>query len=507
MKKIFKNKAVIVSLILTVTVVLGAAVSVGVGKLPFRADNNTILKGESGENSAQSGIEIMDVATVDYDLPPEITGFSSNFLYHTSNAVNLISNGDFEDIPSGSWNSAGFIDSGLLSLSTEKKRSGGQSLKFLANSETMVSATMWIDIKPNTKYILSVSLLGEFMDENNLADMKIQLVNYKTKQPLATGDPYFDGVCPPRWDNDWHRRAVEFSSCDADKIGLQFSGKRARCYIDDIMLCEFKYALDTPQSHDKQLDPLLAIADRKSISLIEEGEYIVSCPESKNLIENASFTDADITFWDEILKNEAIGISADEINASNSILKYRNSSIPRNYNMLKHIEVKPDTEYVLYVRIRGESEGRAAFTLLSATPFTEPVRVASYAPDRFDGGWQHYFVKFNSNDDTRVGIGVFDGGGALALDDIVLCEANDAAFMKAPNDALIIDFGDLIYPLGDIDLDEEVDVSDLKNLRKYLLGAYKTKWGTETDLNGDTEIDIRDIVHLKKYLSGIIPEL
>lgn len=506
MKKIFKNKVAVVSVVVTLIIAFGAAITVGVDKLPFRVDKNTVSKGNSGENAIINEMDVSVQSVADYTVPPEITKFSSEFLYNTSNAVNLISNGDFEATPSGSWNSAGFIDSGLLSLSNEKKRSGERALKFSANSDTMVSATMWVDIKPNTKYILSVSLLGEFMSETNLANMEIQLVNYKTKQPLATGDNYFNGVCPPRWDNDWHRRAVEFSSGDADKIGLKIRATRASCYIDDIMLCEFKYAVEKPQSHDKQIDPLLAIADHKSISLIEEGNYIVSCKDGKNLIKNGDFSGDDLAFWDDILKNDAMGISVDEINASNGVLKYRND-VPRNYNMLKYVEVKPDTEYALYVRIKGESKVRAAFTLLSATQSTKPVRAARYAPDRYDGVWQHYFVKFNSNDDTRVGIGVFDGGGELTLDDIVLCEAKDAAVMKAPNDAFIIDFGELIYPLGDIDLDEKVDVSDLKNLRQYLLGIYEPKRGVETDLNGDTETDIRDIVHLKKYLLEIIPNL
>lgn len=506
MKKIFKNKTVILSAMLALIVVLGAAISVGVEKLPFGVDENTVLKGNAGESAVGSELDISVQSTEDYAVAPAITNFSSGFLYYTSNAVNLISNGDFEVTPSGSWNTAGFIDSGLLSLSSDKKRSGERALKFSANSDTLASATMWIDIVPNTKYILSVSLLGEFMNENNLADMKIQLVNYKTKEPLATGDDYFDGVCPPRWDNDWHRRAVEFSSGDADKIGLKISATRASCYIDDIMLCEFKYAVEKPQSYDKQLDPLLTLADRKSSSFIEEGTDIVYCDEEKNLIKNGSFSGEDLTFWDDVLKNDAMGISSDKINTSNSVLNYNNDT-PRNHNMLKYVEVNSNTEYVAYVRIKGESEGGAAFTLIGSAQFAESVRVAKYLPTRFDGVWRHYYVKFNSNDDTRVGIGVFDGGGALVLDDIVLCEAKDASFMKAPNDALIIDFGDMIYPVGDINCDETVNAGDLATARRVLLESGEPEREKTADTNGDGVFDIRDLVHLKKYVSGTIPTL
>lgn len=497
-----KTSLAVIALMLTLTVIV-AILSFRIKTLPSSIVGNTIFKGDADDNSSLNEMGISAQSTTDYTVPPEITDFSSNYLYYTSSAVNLISNGDFEVTPSGSWNSAGFIDSGLLSVSTEKRRSGDRSLKFSANSDKVLSAVMWVDIEPNKNYVLSVSLLGEFMDESNLADMKLQLVNYRTQQPLDTKNDYLDGICPTRWDNDWHRRAVVFSSGDADRIGLLISGKHARGYIDDIMLCEFRFAVKSPQSHDKSVDPLLALADHKSISLIEDGAYSVSCNDSNNIIKNGDFSDEDVSFWSGILKNSSVGISSNGKYASNSVLKYQNT-VPRNHLIMEYIEIKPDTEYVLYARIKGESEGRAAFTALSATAFTKPVRFASYTPEGFDGTWQHYFVRFNSNDDTRLGIGVFDGGGALLLDDIVLCEAEDAIVTKAPEDAFIIDFGDLIYPLGDINLDENVDASDLKNYRQYLLNISVPENGIETDINGDTKVDIRDLVHLKKQISGMI---
>ena len=90
------------------------------------------------------------------------------------------------------------------------------------------------------------------------------------------------------------------------------------------------------------------------------------------------------------------------------------------------------------------------------------------------------------------------------MDSIVLCESKDAVVSKADKDAFVIDFGDLIYPLGDMNMDETVDASDLKKYRQYLLNIFVPQNGVETDLNGDTRTDIRDLVHLKKQISGMI---
>ena len=81
------------------------------------------------------------------------------------------------------------------------------------------------------------------------------------------------------------------------------------------------------------------------------------------------------------------------------------------------------------------------------------------------------------------------------------------ALIASADDALVVDFGDMIYPVGDVNCDEEVNAADLPVVRKVLLGVEtfeREALGLTTD---DHVFDIRDLVHLKKFVSGAIQTL
>lgn len=376
-------------------------------------------------------VKISDLANENYVSPPSITEFASPNLYNTDSTKNCFISGDFETVPEGGWNTEGFIDSGFISVSDEKSRGGDKSLKVEMNGDKKQTAVMWLELEKNTEYILSLSMLGEFMSETNLADMTIQLVNDKTGYALPTGNSLFNGIFPTRWDNDWHRRAVAFNTSDSDKIGIRISGKSASCYIDDVVVCKATYMQRTPQKYDKQVDPLLARRDYNSAIATDVTTDIVTCKDSDNLLKNGSLAGNDTSFWSELLERDEFELAVDHKDSTNTIIKYRNTS-KRNYNMLKWVEVEPNTKYVAYTRIRGDVEGNAAFTVVTGTTDPEPVRLVNYTPERWDGVWQTCNVVFNTGDDTRIGFGFFDGGGGLSLDDFVLCKVEDATFTEAP---------------------------------------------------------------------------
>lgn len=376
-------------------------------------------------------VKVSQMGDENYTNSPTITDLGSAYLYCMETAENLFDSGDFETEPQGGWNSQGFIDSGIVSVSDEKSRGGEKSLKVSINSQKKQTAVMWVELEKNKNYIISMSLLGEFMSETNLADMTVQLVNDKTGYALSTDSSVFRGIVPTRWDNDWHRRAVAFNTGDAEKIGIRISGKSASCYIDDIVICEAMFAQKESQEYDRSVDPLLARYDYTSAFALDSGTDIVTCKDKDNLLKNGTFTASDVSFWNELLEKDAFSLAPDYKDTKNNTLKYLNDS-KRGYNMLKWVEVEPDTKYVAYTRIRGDVEGEAAFTVVTGTTNPEPVRLVSYTPERWDGVWQTSNVVFNTGDDTRIGFGFFDGGGGLSLDDFVLCKVEDATFTEAP---------------------------------------------------------------------------
>lgn len=357
-----------------------------------------------------------------------ITDFSSKNLYAFQNAQNLIESGDFESVPTTGWNNSAFIDSGIASVSNEKYRSGKSSIKIQYNGSEEKSAVMWTDVEPNTDYIFQLSLCGEFMSESNLADMSIQLIEQDGTEGISTGNELMSGIVPPRWDSRWHRRAVSFRTGETDRIGIKIAAKSAYCYIDDMVVCKVAYSSTKPQENDINLDSALAAQLFNPAFAISTSTDIVTCDSSKNLIFNGEFNE--ISSWDAILKDKNFTVNTDEKDVSNQVLKYRNPN-GNNHYILKWIDVKPNTKYAAYIRMRGEIEGEAAFTILSE--LTRPVRLAKYAPDRFDGVWQTFSVIFNSSDSRSIGIGFIDSGKGFSADDIVLCEYADAHFEKAPD--------------------------------------------------------------------------
>jgi hypothetical protein len=81
------------------------------------------------------------------------------------------------------------------------------------------------------------------------------------------------------------------------------------------------------------------------------------------------------------------------------------------------------------------------------------------------------------------------------------------ALTASAEDAMVIDFGDMIYPIGDVNCDEVVDAGDLPVMRKVLLGVESFEREALGYTNADDVFDVRDLVHLKKVISGAIETL
>ena len=408
---------------------------------------NYVLKFEVGDNAdgvvitlnreGEAKLNIKDLSVKIYRVSEGgtvegaavITDFGSNRLYAYSDAVNIFDEGGFEAEPESGWNTDDFIGNDILIVSDEKSRSGEKSLKVTIDSTTEQSATMWVEVEPEHEYVLQLSLLGEFMCESNLADAAIKLIDENTGKFIDTGYTTKKGITPTRWDNQWHRRAVAFTTGYCEKIGICITGKSASLYIDDVVLCDISSTTNVPQQADKKVDKLLAAADHIDATLLDYSTDIVKCDASANLISNSDFELNDDS-WKELIDTGLFKFTTDYKDASNRILQYSNNR-PGNYNIVKWLTLEKNTKYAAYIRIRGDVEGDVAFTVVTASK-SDPKRLIKYTPERWDGVWQTYSITFNTFEDAKIGIGFIDGGGQISIDSILLCKYEDASFEEAP---------------------------------------------------------------------------
>lgn len=584
------------------------------------------------------GVGLMLFAAVESSAaaPAQITNFASDKLYLSEGAENLFASGDFETTPEGGWSEESFLNSGIVSISQEKHRSGSNAIKIAAdairarksitetewktykyiintgalssdltvtlktlsgttrfknislteigsdgdnlilngdfssgttynidnwegegigaqkledvadgiylkisnktktvyqtvslkaNTDYMLvfqgkvesdgdegvlsigkkksakTAVMQMTLSRNTDYVIAMSLLGEFLSEDNLGSMQILLTDGETGAALDTGYLAFDGICPTRWDNEWHRRAVEFTTGDSGIIGINIIANSASCYIDDITVCEAVNATNIPQASDIAADPSLKTTYNSAI-LAEEGTHIVKCDSDRDLV-------GDLSGLETILRDNLVDMTRDYKNPLKTVLNYSNTFVLRRHSPVQWIKVEKSTRYIGYVKIRGEEDGNAAFTVI--TNSKSPVRLLKYSPAN-DGKWQSYCFVIDTNDDTTLGLGFYDGGGSISIADMVFCKYSEAVISDGgypennieteySPDTFEVDFSQFAYPAGDVNTDTDLNAKDLTLLKKHLLSIEDLTDNSNADCNEDGNINIVDLVCLKKLIS------
>lgn len=451
---------------------------------------------ESG--AAPAADSIAAKAAEDYTNPPAITEFASRLLYCADNSANIIPFGGFESTERQLWEKEPLSGCGFVSISG-RARTGSSSLKISSGKKINESEIIWADTAPDTDYVLSVSLLGEFLGGGNYGEFSMSLINGKTLSSLGYGSSATAAVTPPNWDNRWHRRAVEFNSGDADKIGILITAGRVCCYIDDLIICKKDAASYSPSAADISADPALKRGEPATVIISGGGE--AKCDAADNLFLQSGKLSVCGDSTDNFDGCKKLFSMPEIHNTSNTVIKY-NSVRANKYNIVKMFRTEPYTRYAVSVKLRAERQGNAAFTVL-----TPEKRLLKISPAGISGKWESYVAVIDTKSDTELGIGIFDGGGELTADDIVICRYTDADIKEIVNNteklSVFVEASELYCPPGDVNCDENINAEDLAMLKIYLLNGETPADLYTANVNRDImyDINIIDLVALKKLLS------
>lgn len=370
--------------------------------------------------SAKAGVYVDLVSMLEPDdANPAYTEFGSAIMTVSDSGTNLIKNSGFETADGASWNTSDFLFHGLTVEKTADAFEGEYALQLKINGDDMKKGIFWIDVKPDTEYVFSISLRGSYLSDENAGNMYVALVDPKTNKTFATNLVQVSGITPTSYDNEWHTRTVAFNTGRAFSVGIQISAKSADVLMDNMLLCEKTDAVAV-------VDPMKG----EQMLLTDTQNKLGSCEAKDNLILDSTVSGNSTDFWQTgVAYGDTVTVGKDKKDSSNGVLNYAGGKTPRWSTYMKWISVEKDTDYVLAYRVRGTKEGEASVSLLCRS--SAVYRFADITPE-YTGKWEYNVVSFNSGALDEVAFGICDGGGVLEIDDIVLCKAEAIQLSEPP---------------------------------------------------------------------------
>lgn len=342
--------------------------------------------------------EPKDIKPIVSQSTPKILVFNSSLTESESTAVNLIENGDFEAVPEKGmgWNTDEFAGGECISI---VNKNGSKALRFSANGETEQEAILWVELKPETEYALSLDLLGDFLSKDNTGNFGIQLINPATSRALSSGNSKAKSITPTCYDGKWHTRTVVFNTGYCTSIGIRFFGTKTTVFADNILLASSDYFY----RHKRTAD---------GVTVKEEGFETVTCAESADITSSADWKSG-VNYGDVVAYNKGV-------------FYYSSTAAPQFISYIKTLPVKKNTDYVAAFKVRADNDSLSSVGLLStASNFARFYdRGVSFA----DNEWESYRVTFNTGNLDEIGFAVTDGGGTMEICDLVICEEGAAVF-------------------------------------------------------------------------------
>ncbi len=335
---------------------------------------------------------------------------------------NLLSDSGFQK-GTGEWNTASFIKNGVLDVVEDE---GDKVLYFNPDGTGRQIVYFPVSLEGNTEYLFSAEVKGKYYSATNHMDMNFGIMTdegefitmrdanmggYRDERPNIT---FTKSITPPSWDNNWHRRGITFKTVAPTTVWIAIAGNLSEAYLDDFILCKFTSATEEPVVEN--------IAKTTSYTVAADK---MGCDEGDNLVKNYNFN-AGSTGWEDgygwngLYSGVYIGDSG---NKNNSLFMRSTTGYADRHYYIQWVDVKPNTDYTFSLATAATSLEANFGLLAEGAKRYEKLAIWTVEGNR---EWTYNAITFNSNDSTRVGIYVMDGGRVTALDEIRLFETSKA---------------------------------------------------------------------------------
>ena len=334
--------------------------------------------------------------------------------------VNLLKNGSFESTDGDAWQADTFLGSAVKVVEDATAPDGKQVLLFNSSG---VTAEKWytfkVAVEPNTDYIFSAWVKGDYLAADNAGHASIGVVDpstgkfmiypsYRTRPSRANRQIY-----PTAWDGEWHLRSVAFNSADLTEVTIALCGDNTKLWVDDIALYQngegLKYQGERQQGFVR----------------VNYGAAPLVCKDSVNLLQNSAFTEGD-RFWKggNGWKNGFLSVASGD-QSRGKVLRYADGEGNGLY-YIHWVDVKKNTDYSFSFDIKVQKNGGGKLMLLY-NQMSIPGIVTGFEFDKeiYGDDWGHYYLQFNTRNYTRIGIAVCDLGGEALMDNLRLFRSAD----------------------------------------------------------------------------------
>ncbi len=368
--------------------------------------------------------------------PLELSDYFAAMNRPASQDKNLIINGSFESTEDANWNVDTFLNDNTYFVDDNTTQYGDKSLFFNTTGvEDKVMSVFWVELEKNTEYTFSTWMKGAYISDENrfnatvgVVDKNGQFLTMDYEPEEANHGEFMIGtdrfgndvtgtrqIVPPAWDNQWHLRAVSFTTGEDTKFGIALYGSQSQLWLDDMALY-------------KNGDGVAYISDNMSNYMkMNFDTSLLGCDENDSLVPDPNFNNgANSDFWQKAngWYNGFLSFEENQYEFGTS-MKYT-AKYSNGMTATRWVTVKPNTEYTFSMNLRILESGLGSLILLDGK-----IRECSrFFQAEFDQavyenpGWQTICIKFNTGCHTTIGIGVVDGGGIALLDNIRLFESD-----------------------------------------------------------------------------------
>ena len=337
-----------------------------------------------------------------------------------SDAKNLLKNGSFESA-GGQWRSGNFLTAAQV-VTDSTAPDGSKTLYFDATGDNSGKwYTFSVDIEPNTDYVFSAWIKGDFLSATNAGNASIGVVAPDTGKFMYGGSNASrdnNQIYPPSWDGEWHLRSVAFNSQDMTQVTIALYSVDSHLYVDDMALFKNGNGI-------KYMGTNLS----SELKLTHDVAYTV-CDPADNLVTDYGVDGT--SYWQSGhgWRNDFLSVNKSGVAYGNS-LKYTGSADSYGLYYIKWIPVESYTTYTFSFDMKVLEDGWGKLLLIDERK-TGPTEVLAFECDTaaYGTGWQRYSVNINTRGFKRVGIAVCDLGGSALYDNIRLFKKTDGVGVR-----------------------------------------------------------------------------